>query len=346
MPFHYLVINDPHLDVKAPSSRRLDDYQEACFAKLDQVLKVVQAEPIRAVVCTGDWFHKKAPTAVPYALVRRLLVWMDKLDDAGAALLSVAGNHDVQYNDTSQATLEKQPYGILMAHPNFNQLSLYDPLVFPASSTSPRVIFTGCNYQKPVLVDGVPQEPMEQFASVLLKDRPEDVHVHVVHAAVVPKAPIWAPYTLADAALAHTHADILHCGHIHDDLGGHGALNRLGNPAFFLNHGSMTRGSLTEENAARIPKMLLVEVDGHRPRFEEIPFQCAPAEAIYDLQEYRERKTKSTQLSEWGEQLRRELAAQETTGTEKTLLQLVDETDQLDHGSRTLARHILNEVGE
>lgn len=333
----YLVLNDPHLAVTAPSSRRTDDYMEACFDKLQQIEQLVIDHDLDFVACTGDWFHKKAPTATSHALTRRLLEWSHRVTEH-CPILTIVGNHDVQFNDTSSASVLRQPLGVLLTNPG---VTLLDPAVEGHQAMYfSDVVVSGTPFTKPVLIDGVWTEPLEQFqmpaqAAAEAGDR---WRVHLTHASVLRTAPVWSPYTLASAVLQATNADIVHTGHIHDDLG----FERYEGKTW-TNVGSMTRGALTESTIERQPSVLLVTaVKKEAPTFEILPLACRPASEIYDVEAYREEKLQTREFAAWTDRLQGELS--ETSIEEKSLQDIVRESS-LGHPERELALQLLNDAG-
>lgn len=346
----YIVVNDPHCDTKAPSFRRRDDYLAACMAKLDAIAKLCRAHQVDALMCTGDWFHKKHPQAVSHRLVRLLLDWTHIVtDEIGIPILTVIGNHDVQFNDTSPAALLGQPVGTLLTNPKVHRLDPHTPYVLNG-----HVLVYGTSYQKSIIGDnGVPSEDLSQFYCP-----PLDVQTHglawvvqLTHASVVPAPVVWSPSTPMQIAMAASNADVMHTGHIHDDLGIHQVLNLPGRAAgTWTNIGSMTRGALTEEVIAREPAVLLVEMCERRfawPTFTRLPLPHAPAEEIYDVESYRDAKVQSREFSAWTEQLRQELhggTEGSTDQPEKTFEQIIAEST-LDSAGRDLALRLLNRAG-
>lgn len=331
----YLVINDPHLDVRAPSFRRTDDYLAASLDKLDQIADLCEHLQVDVLCCTGDWFHKKNPQGVPHRLVRALLDWSHRVtDEVGIPIYTVLGNHDVQFNDMSQVSVEKQPVGCLLTNRK----------VFWLDQTGPQrmggVLFVGASF-RPALVDddGNQVEDPEQFR---VPDEPGQV-VQLTHASVVPEAPVWKPYTLVSEVAEISRATICHTGHIHEDLGCHRIPRADGSVFYWTNVGSITRGSLSEATIERKPKVLLVEmVAGKDPKLTEIVLQHRPAEEIYDVASYREEKEHAQVFSAWTTKLREELDA--ASEHEKTLSELVQESS-LDPRGRDLALRLLNEAG-
>jgi DNA repair exonuclease SbcCD nuclease subunit len=354
----YIVLNDPHLDTKAPSFRRRDDYLVACLSKLDQIAALCAEHKVDTLMCTGDWFHKKHPQAVSHRLVRTLLDWTHRItDDLRVPILTIIGNHDVQFNDTSKDALLGQPVGTILTNPRVILLDPTKPYLLNGN-----VLVYGASYQKATWkADGALEEDQLQFWCPLPDTIDEGQWVvHLTHASVVPTPVNWGPSTPVDLALAMSNADIMHTGHIHDDLGIHQIDHPSTRPgdrrsvAWWTNIGSMTRGSLTEETISREPSVLLVELSDDRsggvhPIFTRLVLTHAPAEEIYDVESYRDAKVQSREFSAWTEQLRQELHG--ATGqegaegqTEKSLEQIIAEST-LDSAGRDLALRLLNRAG-
>lgn len=332
----YIVFNDPHLDVRAPSFRRTDDYFSTCMNKLHQIADLCAQLDVEVLCCTGDWFHKKNPQAVPHRLVRAVLDWSHVVtDEVGIPIYTVLGNHDVQFNDVSAPSVHKQPVGTLLTNRDVFWLDHHPPMKLRG------VHFVGSSYRPPlVLSDGSLEEDPTQFAV------PHDLEgpvVQLTHASVVPEAPVWKPYLLASEIASLSTATVCHTGHIHEDLGIHRIPRLDGSVLYWTNVGSLTRGALSEATMARQPKVLMVEIEpGEAPVFTPITLEHLPAEEIYDVTTYREEKAQEQAFSAWTSRLREELSA--TSIEEKSLTDLVQESS-LDSGGRELALRLLNEAG-
>jgi len=104
----FVSCNDLHISERNPVSRT-DNYQEAIFAKLDQVKKLAVAVKARAVLIAGDIFHEK--TRVPYSLTCRFLNWCTSIRVLGIDVVAIPGNHDLK-NDRYDS-LSGHPLGLL-----------------------------------------------------------------------------------------------------------------------------------------------------------------------------------------------------------------------------------------
>lgn len=335
----------------APSRRRLDDYEEACFDKLSQIRDLCATNQVHALLCTGDWFHKKNPREVPHALVRRLMDWTDTLP---CRLYTIAGNHDVRFSDTSEAALAKQPFGVFSRARNVTVLTAGSrrfireerdsPLPEQASLFCDYIVLTGKHFVAPEYAeDATPYDPKDQFYSGSRR-RQNQFIVHLCHTNVVGSTPVWHPHTLVSDVLRATDANIVHCGHIHEDVGIFKGENMHGVEAYFTNVGSITRGALNEETLTREPQVLLVEVDllSFMVSMQRITLVHKPNEEIYDINAYESRKEDRTAVKEWSGRVRNELLKR-SEEKEESVEEIITRTDVLDHPARELARSILSD---
>lgn len=332
----YLVFNDPHLDTRAPSFRRTDDYMTTAFGKLDQIADLCQQLEVDVLCCTGDWFHKKNPQGVPHRLVRGLLDWSHVITDSiGIPIYTVLGNHDVQFNDMSLPSVHKQPVSVLLTNRDLLWLDQQGPMNIQG------VTFVGASY-RPAIFDSEGNQ-LEDPSQFIVPDGVGETVVQLTHASVMPTTPIWKPYTLVADLAELSRATICHTGHVHEDLGCHRITRQDGSTFYWTNIGSMTRGSLSEATIGRKPKVLMVELEpGQDPQLTEIVLEHAAAEDIYDVEAYREEKEQAQAFTEWTSKLREELDA--ASVHEKSLTELVQESS-LDPRGRELALRLLNEAG-
>ena len=348
----WLVFNDPHIDARPPSQKRNDDYEETVFGKLDQILAVAIEHKVSALVCTGDWFHRKSPAQVPHRLVKRLIHWLKKVN---LPVLTVVGNHDVQYYNTSRRGLKSQPLGsVWEACDNLFILGdrgggLKGVGLYELYGVGGDVAFVGSNFTRPIEgVDG-PEEDPEQFHMRVLNEvvgwdnRPsrETKYVQLLHASVYVKPPPFKPFTLLKNLVKMTTADIVHCGHIHDDIGIFSE-NRIGGfpPLLFTNVGSLTRGSLSEDNIQRVPTVVVVGYSSGIFDIRRIPLEYKPAEEIFDVEQYRQEKQRVRHFESWLDELKAEI---EVTEEDIDVLKSIDQSS-LDLSTKEAARRILLSV--
>lgn len=96
------TVGDLHLSANTPSSR-VDNYEEACIDKLNNLYSLCITQGIKYVILVGDIFHSYRNT-VPF--VSKIIEAFDSFRFHGIKVFSIAGNHDLLYStlDTIKET--------------------------------------------------------------------------------------------------------------------------------------------------------------------------------------------------------------------------------------------------
>ena len=229
---------DVHLSDRAPASRK-DDWVETVFAKLDQVKAVAVKVGAAAVLDGGDFFHIKSPSRNSHQLVRRVA---DHHVGYPCPVYCTPGNHDVVYGD--YRNLPQQPLGVLYSTGIFKRLYDEYEAVFESEGVKVRVV-------------GVPYHgktyDLDRFASIEKGD--EDFLVCVAHVLASEKggSMFEGEDILRYRDLAKFAPDCYLTGHWHKDQG----VQEVGGTKF-VNIGSLTRGSLSQDDVGRRPAIALL----------------------------------------------------------------------------------------
>ncbi len=270
----FVCLNDVHLSHRGPQSR-LDDWQEAIFGKLDQVSKVAKKVGARAVCIAGDVFHHKSRIA--YATVLRLMVWAFDLKAAGIDVLVIPGNHDEVHNRLD--SIETQPIGLLFASGAFIDVSFgykayryFEPKPGDSAVAGPDVAILGMPFP-----DAMDLGNYQRIADIR-KACPAPRALLMAHCFATAQGGTYFgqpihPY----AAFNDLPFDVFHFGHDHSDHG----VAQMGDK-FFINIGSISRGSLAMDDLKREPKIALVEF-GEAITVKQIKLKVAPVAEIFDL---------------------------------------------------------------
>lgn len=263
-----LVRTDCHINDKSPQSRT-DDYLETCLKKLRQLGDFAREKQCTAVIDNGDFFHDKAATKNSHEMVRKIIDLHRK--EYPCPIYLNPGNHDFPYNNISY--IEKQPLGVLFAAGVFQQLN--------------DITFTGSNDLK-VRVVGIPYRSDIELLDFDIEKGEEDVLIVAAHTfASLNGGDLFGRETaLSYYDLSSCSPQLFIFGHWHIDQG----IQEL-NGKTFMNLGSMTRGSLTQDNLSRTPRFGYIEVtkdsDGvvtiHTEAHEYI---VEKSELIFDLEKH------------------------------------------------------------
>lgn len=290
-----LHFTDPHFSAVAPASR-IDNYQETCFRKLDEIKAIAEKEKADVILCSGDFFHLKSWMRNPYSLTNRLIDYFNSLP---CETIGIFGDHDLP--DRNADSLGRQPLSTLC---KASKLRLLNKGEFARLDN--------------VWITGSPKT--DNYEADITNYVPEPApagltHIHMSHGDLYPNPPVYEPYTLY-SRLAGSTVDFHFNGHIHDDMGQVNVNART----TIINRGSMTRGSLTESNINR--KITVTLIDTEHPftnkggiKYFELKSALAP-EKIFDLKKREECDKAEAEINRLGELIKAESQNVELSGPE------------------------------
>lgn len=248
---------------RGPSSR-VDDWVETVFDKLSQVRDIAKEVGASAILDGGDFFHIKSPGRNSHELVRRTA---EHHADYPCPVYCTPGNHDSVYGDYT--FLPQQPLGVLYAAGVFKKLyNEYDAL-FEKDGLKVRIV-------------GVPypgtQNGLEKIQA--LRKRDEDVLICVAHvlASLTGGSMFEGEDIVRYSDLLTAAPDVFCFGHWHMDQG----VEILGNKTF-INLGSLTRGSLSQDEVQRRPASAVIECTKSGATVEIRRLKVKPAEEVFDV---------------------------------------------------------------
>jgi hypothetical protein len=151
-------------------------------------------------------------------------------------------------------------------------------------------------------------------------ESPVDLHVHLVHAIMLPPGQSFiSDFTTTDM-ITNTVADLTVTGHYHNALGMHNIGDK-----YFMIPGAISRGSISESDINRRPSLVIIDVfernNGH-PNFKVsiIPLASAkPAEEVLRVQEHIEEQHRESQISEFATMLSTQTIELDVGSTESLL---------------------------
>jgi DNA repair exonuclease SbcCD nuclease subunit len=261
----FLFRTDTHVSDRSPASWKAD-YPSEIWSNLEQVGRFAKERDVRAVLDGGDYFHVKAATRNPHALVSRTA----EIHRAyPCPVYCVEGNHDIAYNNLE--SIPKQPLGVLYAAKVFEHLR---EAVFEDGGMRVRVV-------------GVPYSPFRKLDELkaIQKKPGDDFLIAVVHNLAGADPPpsvedfFGEPVFRYHDLVTPDGPDVWAFGHWHKDQG----IVEIDGKQF-VNQGALSRGALIRENTERTPKATLLEVTPSGILTVSLPMVVAPASDVFDVE--------------------------------------------------------------
>lgn len=208
-----VCFNDPHYSRHAPECR-FKDYYKQILTKLHNVARLAERLKAQAILCSGDWFHRKGK--VTYKEQTNLLTVLSNWRKRGFEVAGILGNHDIAGHDLD--ALNNRAVGALVQSGALQLLDWYplsiqdDEGALWITGTS---YFHGCdaNDDNRVRMYGSPGEKPEG-----------SVHVHIAHGTLRQSGSFFDEYTEAEVLVELLDErgccpDVIVCGHLHFDEG-------------------------------------------------------------------------------------------------------------------------------
>lgn len=297
-----LTVGDVHISDK-PFGSRIDDYQETTINKLIEIREDARKNEASGVLFTGDIFHFKSWYKNSYALVNRLIRLFQSYP---CPVYVIPGNHDMVYDKPE--SIPNQPLGAVLASGAMIELR---PEGLVLEEGSLRVRIAGTDYNE--------KDPLPNCMAVK-KQEGDHALITVGHFYSGPGATdsFFGHTRLGYEELKECDTDIWVLGHFHNDQGiqelKKGELRRA-----FINIGSLTRGSLDEDNINRIPSFgrIRIQEDGTWST-EQVPIpNVLPASEIFSLEKYEERKQEREAIREFVTHLKEQVGLESFTAEDK-----------------------------
>jgi DNA repair exonuclease SbcCD nuclease subunit len=254
---------DAHLADEPPQSR-IDDWTSAVLDKVEQVGTIAKINKASVVLDGGDFFHIKSPIRNSHGLIRRVV---NAHRNYPCSVFGTIGNHDVKYGDMK--FIDESPLGVLFETGVFNRL--YDKYEGMLEGDAFSVRFVGIPYH------GTKYD-MSRFTNI--KKGSEKWLVAVVHCLASPSG--GSMYEAEDvikyADLLDTAPDVYLFGHSHTNQG----VMQVGNK-WFVNIGSMSRGTISQDDLNRIPECAILRFTETSVTIERKQLEVRPAKEVLDL---------------------------------------------------------------
>jgi DNA repair exonuclease SbcCD nuclease subunit len=315
----FIFRTDTHVSDKSPASWK-GDYPAEIWSNLDQIGQHAKLRGARAVLDGGDYFHVKTARRTSHGAIYQTAQTHKVYP---CPVFCVEGNHDLEHNNLD--SIEHQPLGVLYSCGVFQHLR---DTVFEDGGLRVRVV-------------GVPYHPKRALSELLsIQKRPgDDYLIAVVHALASENPPpkveefFGEPvFRYADLA-TEDGPDVWMFGHWHRDQG---IIDIKGKR--FVNQGAVSRGALTRENTARVPKVSLVEFTASGFSTEEIPLIVAPAADVFDMERKERAESEARSIDSFIELLQADASFDATRTIEANIREMDFAAEVRDLALRYLAQ--------
>ena len=280
--FTFITANDIHISDTGPRSR-IDDFKETMLDKINQMRVACQKLSADAALIAGDLYNLKNPTRNSHHLNQNLIKIFKGFP---CPIYMIPGNHDLTANNLE--SLEKQPLGVL-----FEDGTLINLKEETLEKEGMKISLVGVPYTEHLDLTKLSFPDKKDFAAQICL-----MHIY----ASKKPGMLYKERLYGYDELAVLSPDVFVIGHYHADQG----VEKL-KDKYFLNIGSMSRGTLSEDSIDHHPKIGFIRVTKEEDQLsmvvDSIKLRIKPAEEIFDLQKREEERQESKEIENFVETL-------------------------------------------
>lgn len=267
---------DVHCADHTPASRT-DDWVEAVMDKLVQVGNIARSVKATAVLDGGDFFDPKPPIRTSHRLIQRII---RAHENYPCPVYGNVGNHDCRLSQIS--ALPESPLGTLFETGIFQRN--YFLLGEEGVSESHEALFED---SVKVQVVGIPYHgPRYNLDYFKRIQKPPGVDYLIVNAHLLASPHGGSMFAgedivrYADLPELCPDADVFCFGHWHKNQG----VVEIAPGKWVVNIGSLTRGSLNQDNVDRIPAVAIMSFEESGVTIETRNLEVKPASEVFDME--------------------------------------------------------------
>jgi len=280
--FTFITANDIHISDTNPRSRT-DNFKETILGKISQMRTACDKLGADAALIAGDLFNLKNPSKNSHRLNQDLIREFKKFP---CPIYMIEGNHDLTANNLD--SLLEQPLGVLFEDKTVIQL---------------RETIIEKDGHKISLV-GIPYTENIDISKIKMPKKGDcKVQICLMHIyASLKSGTLFKEKIYGYDELSLLSPDIFVIGHYHIDQGIYDLKGKK-----FINIGSMSRGTLSEEDITHIPQIgfIKINIDDDKVSYNArtIKLKIKPANEIFDLEKREEEKKESAEILAFVEKL-------------------------------------------
>jgi DNA repair exonuclease SbcCD nuclease subunit len=271
----FITFTDVHVSVVNPASRK-GSYLDDIFNKLNQIKIVGEKLAVDFFLFAGDLFNLKAPMRNPHELNSKLI---DLFKSFPAPIYATEGNHDLR-ND-SYTTFSEQPLQVIYSSGALIQARDVRKLM-----KDMKIRIRSFPFSEDPDLEALPKADPSAY----------DLNICLLHIYSKPDGGnLFSHKLYSYDEIASLGDDVFVLGHYHVDQGIE-ILEKSGKKQIMINVGAISRGTLDEDNAERIPKIGYVQIemrDG-KPEYtcRTIRLNVKPYTEVFDVEKKQEHKKK------------------------------------------------------
>jgi Icc-related predicted phosphoesterase len=283
----FITFSDVHISDVNPSAR-LGSYKRDILTKLKQIGAAGKKLGVDFYIFAGDLYHIKSPIKNTHHLNT---VLTETFQSFGVPIYATEGNHDLR---GSYENFDEQPLKVLYTSGTLIQL---------------RSVSLEINGIK-LLLRGFPFKEYE--FDVKKAESDADLKICVLHLYATPDGGfLFKNKLFSYNELSQSGDNIYVLGHYHIDQGIKTVTDKE-YLQYFINVGAVSRGTTSEDNIKRDPKIGYVEItkddDGKIDiKTQTIKLNVKPAEEVFDLVEKEAEKEKMEVTEQFVEKLQKNL---------------------------------------
>lgn len=285
----FITFSDVHISDVNPVSRT-GDYRQDILDKLNLIRRLGEKMKVDFFLCAGDLYHNKPPSKNSHLLNTKLTVMFKSYP---APVYMIEGNHDLK-ND-SYDTFDKQPLSVLYSSNTLVRLPENDVIISDKNSNISMRIRSFPFIEEPDFTN-------KDIYPTAKKD--VDFNVCALHLYASPSGgSLFGAKMYSYGEISTLGDDVFLLGHYHKDQG---ILNKDGK--IFINLGAISRGSLSDDNINRVPRISLVTCSKEKSersiKTQIIKLKVKPSSEVFKIEERKKEIKKMEEAKEFVSKLK------------------------------------------
>lgn len=248
------IIGDTHLTNRSPV-RRIDDYWETLYEKVQQALKIFDDRGCEVISQSGDFFDSSTVACKVQSEIIRLLCYSGKVEQKG--ILCCYGQHDISGH--SKWTLPNSPLVVLEAA-GVVKILKDEPVIIADDKNGFNLCFYGASFGEPV------PKPYEDSYNVLVAHR------------MVGDRPLWPGQELVGPRTflrKHPEYNLIIVGDYHYRF------IETWDGRTIINPGAIVRKTISKFDLDHKPAVVVFDTDTNEA--EVVELDVKPIEEVFDL---------------------------------------------------------------